>query len=226
MADGGHFGFGPYRKSGPPGRQAARWFFMSRDPLTKWKWETPLTPFWKRVYRRGTGSTSNEVLQRAKLDAIEAMVMRSQLRWVDHVQRMSNNRIPKQIIHSELSLGARSRGWQRKRYKDTLKQTLKLTGINCDKWHELAENRTAWRQTVKKGARLFESGRLNAREDKRKKRKAKEALHINVQQNTSAVFVCQFCGKACKSRIGLYSHSRTHPEQQHWHHRNRQVHQQ
>ena len=56
MADGGHIWFGLYRNSWPPGRQAPRWFFMSRDPRTKWKWETPLSLFCKRVLRRGTGS--------------------------------------------------------------------------------------------------------------------------------------------------------------------------
>ena len=37
---------------------------------------------------------------------------------------------------------------QRKRYKDTLKQSLKII-IDTETWHELAENRTAWRQAVK-----------------------------------------------------------------------------
>ena len=45
--------------------------------------------------------------------------------------------------------------------------------------------------------------------DKRQKRKAKEALNIKVQQNpVNADFVCQTCGRACKSRIGLHSHFR------------------
>ena len=35
--------------------------------------------------------TNNEVLQRAKMDGIEAKLMRAQLRWVGHVQRMSND---------------------------------------------------------------------------------------------------------------------------------------
>ena len=139
------------------------------------------------------------------------------------MQRTSVDRMPKYIqkynirrIYSALSSNARNRGGQRKRYKDTLKQTLKLIGIYTETWHELAENRTAWRQTVKKGIRSFEAEQLKTRADKREKRKTREALDINVQQNpASADFVCQICGRSCKSRIGLYSHSRTHPQQQH-----------
>ena len=107
--------------------------------------------------------TNNEVLQRAKMDCVEATLMRAQLRWVGHVQRMSDNRMPKQIFYSELSSGARSRGWQWKRYKDTLKQTLKMTSIDTETWHELAKNRTGWRQAVKKRVRSFEAERLKAR---------------------------------------------------------------
>ena len=158
--------------------------------------------------------TNNEVLKRAQMDGIEAMLKRAQLRWVGHVQRMNDNRLPKQIFYSELSSGVRNKGGQRKRYKDTLKQTLKLTGINAETLHDLAEDRTAWRKVVKKGVRSFEDDRVKAREDKRLKRKANEALDMIVQQIPSANFVCQTCGRACKSRIGLYSlHSRTHPQQ-------------
>ena len=53
---------------------------------------------------------------------------------------MNENRLPKQIFYSELSSDVRNKGGQRKRYKDTLKQTLKLTGINAETWHELAED--------------------------------------------------------------------------------------
>ena len=79
--------------------------------------------------------------------------------------------MPKKILYSELSSGARTRGGQRKRYKDTLKQTLKITDIDTETWHELAENRTGWRQAVKKGVRSFEAERLNTRADKRQSAK-------------------------------------------------------
>ena len=88
-----------------------------------------------------------------------------------------------------------------------------MTGIDIETWHELAENRTVWRQAVKKGMRSFEAERLNTRAEKRQKRKAKEARDIEVQQiPASADFVCQTCGRAYISRIGLYSHSRTYPQ--------------
>ena len=123
----------------------------------------------------------------------------SRLRWVGHVQRTSYDRMPKQIFYSEISSGIRSRGGQRKRYKDTLKQTLKLTGNNTETWHELAENRTAWRQAVKKGIRSFEAERLKTRTNKRQKRKAKEAPDVKIQQTPASVdFECQICDRACK----------------------------
>ena len=34
------------------------------------------------------------------MDGIEAMLKRAQLRWVGHVQRMNDNRLPKQIFYS------------------------------------------------------------------------------------------------------------------------------
>ena len=58
---------------------------------------------------------NNEVLQRAKMDGIEAMLTSAQLRWVGHMQRMSDDRMPKQIFYSELCSGTISRGGQSKR---------------------------------------------------------------------------------------------------------------
>ena len=44
--------------------------------------------------------------------------MTAQYRWVGHVTRMDDTRLPKIIFYSELEHGTRSRGGQLKRYKD------------------------------------------------------------------------------------------------------------
>ena len=37
------------------------------------------------------------------------------------------------------------------------------TSINAETWHELAEDRTAWRKAVKKGVRSFEDDRVKCK---------------------------------------------------------------
>ena len=68
--------------------------------------------------------TNVEVLEQAKLTSIEAMLLKSQLRWVGHVSRMEDHRLPKIALYGELSSGHRNIGAPKKRYKDTLKRLL------------------------------------------------------------------------------------------------------
>jgi len=63
---------------------------------------------------------NTKVLQICNISSIEALLIAAQFRWTGHVIRMSNDRLPKVIFYSELKDGARSRGGQRKMYKDLL----------------------------------------------------------------------------------------------------------
>jgi len=63
---------------------------------------------------------NTEVLQICNISGIEAPLIAAQFCWTGHVIRTSNDRLPKIIFYSELKDGARARGGQRKRYKDTL----------------------------------------------------------------------------------------------------------
>ena len=62
-----------------------------------------------------------------------------------HVVRMPDERLPKRILYGELLTGARSHGGQKKRFKDTLKASLKDFGIDHNSWETTAQNRAAWR---------------------------------------------------------------------------------
>jgi len=49
--------------------------------------------------------------------SLEAIILRWQLRWLGHVIRMPGNRLPRRLLHSELSCGRRSVGGQKKGQK-------------------------------------------------------------------------------------------------------------
>ena len=78
--------------------------------------------------------TNAEVLRRAKMIGIEALIMQAQLRWVGYVIRMDDTRLPKMVFFSELVSGTRSLGRSLKHYKDCLKASLKACGISTIGW--------------------------------------------------------------------------------------------
>ena len=91
------------------------------------------------------------------MESIYAMLKRSQLRWAGHVCRMPDERLPKRLLYGELHHGKRSRGGQRKRYKDTLKASLKSCGLDPETWEADAQHRSNWRSAVKHGVTEYES---------------------------------------------------------------------
>ena len=93
-----------------------------------------------------------EVLKRAGMQSIHTLLKLAQLRWTGHVTRMPDERLPKKILYGELQVGKRSHGGQKKRYKDTLKASLKDFNIPTESWEQIAQDRTKWRGLIKKGS--------------------------------------------------------------------------
>ena len=94
---------------------------------------------------------------------------------------------------------------QKKRYKDTLKETLKSFSINPDSWEEAAQNRSNWRVAVHNGAKYHENTRTMAAEKKRQARKENTEKHLS-----PASIPCPYCTRTFHAQIGLISHLRTH----------------
>ena len=66
-----------------------------------------------------------EVLKRAGMQSVHTLLKLAQLRWTGHVTRMPDEDLPKKILYGELQVGKRSHGGLKKRYKVTLKTSLK-----------------------------------------------------------------------------------------------------
>ena len=85
--------------------------------------------------------TNKEILERIGLPFMEYFLIRKNLRWTGDIMRMSPERLPKQILYSQLSSGHRKRGRSRLWFKDTIKRNLKLRDIKIDSWTSLSQHR-------------------------------------------------------------------------------------
>ena len=87
---------------------------------------------------------NQEVLDRAETTSIESMLLKGQLCWTDHVIRMDDSRIPRQLMYGELKLGSRKQGRPKLRDKDTLKSNIKLCGIQPRQLEAAAADLPVW----------------------------------------------------------------------------------
>lgn len=139
--------------------------------------------------------SNKEVRERAGCDSIEYTLARSQLRWLGHVCRMSDGRIPKQILFGELSDGQRYSGGQLKRYKNVIHSIVKKAGIK-NTWESLCQDRNSWRNICHNNTGIFPTN--------------------NTVLRPTETFVCSECHREIRSRIGFWSHQQAHERRKRW----------
>ncbi|KAK2175216.1 hypothetical protein NP493_743g02006 [Ridgeia piscesae] len=92
--------------------------------------------------------TNQDIHEWIGLPSMEDLIIKN-FRWTEHLMRMSQDRLPKQIIYSQPFSGHRKRGRPRILvFKDTIKRNLKLRDIKTDSWTSLAQQRDKWRAKV------------------------------------------------------------------------------
>ena len=150
-------------------------------------------------------ATNTEVFKRTNCISIEAMLLKSCLRWTGHVMTMEDQRIPKQLLFGELEQGHRRQGRPCKRFKDTVKAGLQWCDIPPTELVATALDRQRWRTLSQSASSALEEERRHQAQS------ARERCHLAACiPATNANFQCPDCARLCKSRIGLQSHSRTH----------------
>ena len=100
--------------------------------------------------------TNNTVLERAGCTSMYTLLKLRRMRWLGHVVRMDDGRIPKDLLYGELVEGKRPIGRPQLRFKDVCKRDLKALNFNLNNWETIALERSAWRQNVQKTLSKFE----------------------------------------------------------------------
>ena len=100
---------------------------------------------------------------------------------------MPDEHLPKKILYGELQVGKPSHGGQKKRYKDTLKTSLKDFNIPTESWEQIAQDRTKWRGLIRRGAGEYEAKRISEAEQKRGQQKANATGSLELRLVSSAI---------------------------------------
>ena len=145
-------------------------------------------------------SKNADVLSRAGLPTMYTLLRQCRLRWLGHVRRMEDGRIPKDILYGELALGRRTTGRSHLRYKDVCIRDIKAVDIDTMSWEGLVADRTEWRSALKQHLETGEDKLMAAAADKRARRKEGSS---SIRPETT--HTCDVCNKDCHSRIGLFS---------------------
>ena len=172
--------------------------------------EKRLSTFHMRCLRRILGISLNDhftnsaVLERAGVSSMFTLLKQRRLRWLGHVSRMDDGRIPKDLLYGELASGKRPTGRPQLRLKDVCKRDLKALAINPNGWEAAAADRDTWRCQVKHSLAQYERDLTRQAGEKHQRRKQRASAYF-----PASVFTCARCGRDCHSRIGLHSQSRS-----------------
>ena len=99
--------------------------------------------------------TNLEVLDKTKSTSIEVTIIKAQLRWVGHVIRTEECRMPRRLMYEELQAGKRNQGRPKLRYKDTVRANPQWCHINPRDLEGYAVDRPKWQGSVHTAAANF-----------------------------------------------------------------------
>ena len=88
-------------------------------------------------------STEQLAVQFGMCDGIGVLLVQCRLRWLGHVARMGDNRLPKQLLFKELLTVRPSHG-PRLHWRDVVLRDIQRLGLDALNWYDVAQDRSRW----------------------------------------------------------------------------------
>ena len=137
------------------------YFGMSSQQVVPWQWNlvtyigqkrhlnTFHLPFLRRIlgFKWQDHITNSEMLSRTGTPSMHSILSQRRLRWLGHVHRMDDGRIPKEFLYGQLKTGVRKVGRLVLRFKDASKRDLKACEIHPNNFEDASCHRACWRRS-------------------------------------------------------------------------------
>ena len=134
--------------------------------------------------------TSTELAEEFGMtETMKDILMRHRLRWLGHIARMDDHRLPKQLLFGELQR-KRPRPGTKRRWRNLMAADVQSTGLG-EEWYAVAQDRKKWTKRCEQGGSDEDS----------------ESRAANNSIDPNNMFPCS-CGRIFRRRGDLTRHSR------------------
>ena len=155
-----------------------------------------------RAQQRAEHTTSVQVRKIFGMEeALEDVITARRLRWLGHLARMEDIRLPKRLLFGWLPQCRPAHGTKLRR-RDRVRKDLKRFHIDERIWYRIAKERGHWRAECREG--LSKCTEESLEKDRMKREAA--AVSTSESTSTSALILCDTCRRSFRRRQDIARH--------------------
>ena len=149
---------------------------------------------WKNM--KSYENVLSDIMKRTGIEiaTIEGRIRRQRLKYVGHIVRMNDYRLPKILLFADVDTVAKRKGGKpEKCYRHCLKDDLTMFNIDVKSWMGLCKDRKIWRELLLKGMKFFHREWVQVRKIRHDKRVVKRIENgtfiVNEHNNNLPVII-------------------------------------